>query len=179
MATKEEFWARKKQLNDDFTVLGSVANPATQEQILEYEKQTGFTFSDDFKDFLTTFGSLIFEVKESVWTRPQEYDVLPAWKFGYGFFVYGLSQDEMMPSWMTFDEKYNEALQYKEKPIGQMFFKHSGNGYRAYTNNGLIKIEYDKYDETDVKTFNGNLWDFLIQEIDNLENDYKKYLEEK
>jgi len=178
MATKEEFWERKKKLNDDFFVMGSVAKPATEEQITKYEESTGFTFSEDIKDFLTTFGSLIFEVKEEIWKRPQEFDVLPAWKFGYGFFVYGLSQDEEMPSWMGFEEKHTEALEYKEKPLGQLFFKRSGNLYRAYTDDGIIKIEYDKYDEEDYEVFEGNIYDFLIKEIDKLEEDYQEYINE-
>ncbi|WP_336702608.1 hypothetical protein [Chryseobacterium indologenes] len=178
MATKEEFWDRKKKLNDDFFVMGSVSNPATEEQIKKYEENTGFTFSEDVKDFLTSFGSLLFEVKEEIWKRPQEFDVLPGWKFGYGFFVYGLSQDEEMPSWMGFEEKHQETLEYKEKPLGQLFFKRSGNLYRAYTNNGIIKIEYDKYDEEDHEVFEGNIYDFLIEEINNLEQDYLEYINE-
>jgi len=179
MTTKEDFWERKKKLNDDFTVLGSVAQPATSEQITAYEEKTGYTFSEDFRDFLTTFGSLLFEVKEEVWRRPKLYDVLPAWKFGYGFFVYGLSQDKEMPEWMSYDEKNKEALEFKANPPGQMFFKRSGNSYRAYTNNGVIKIEYDKYDEEGIEIFNGNIYDFLIAEIDKLEDDYKQYISEK
>lgn len=179
MTTKEDFWARKKQLNSDFIVLGSVAKPATLEQINAYEEDAGYKFSEDFVDFLTTFGSLIFEVKEEVWRRPQLYDVMPAWKFGYGFFVYGLSQDEQMPEWMSYDEKNKEALEYKEKPLGQMFFKRSGNGYRAYTDNGVIKIESDLYEEDDIETFDGNIYDFLIAEIDKLEKDYKQYIKEE
>jgi len=179
MRTKQDFWERKKKLNEDFTVCGSVAKPATLEQLSAYEVKSGYKFSEDFKDFLTTFGSLIFEVREEVWKRPQKYDVLPAWKFGYGFFVYGLSRDEEMPDWMSYEEKNAEALAYKEKPLGQMFFKRSGNGYRAYTDNGIIKIEYDIYDDDDVEIFDGNLYDFLISEIDKLEADYKQYILEE
>lgn len=179
MTTKEDFWERKKKLNDDFLVLGSVGKPATESQILAYEQSSGYRLSEDFRDFLLTFGSLIFEVKEEVWKRPDEFDVLATWKFGYGFFVYGLSQDEEMPSWMTLQEKQKEASGYKEKPLGQLFFKRSGNLYRAYTDNGMIKIEYDKYDDNDFEIFEGNIYDFLIKEIDKLEEDYKEYINEE
>jgi len=178
MTSKEIFWERKEKLNQDFSFAGSVADPATPEQIEQYEKTSGYTFSEDFKDFLTTFGSLIFEVKEEIWKRPALYDVLPAWKFGYGFFVYGLSQDEQMPDWMKYDVKNKEVLEQTEKPIGQLFFRRSGNLYRAYTNNGVINIAYDK-DDSDTQVFNGNLYDFLISEIDKLEEDYNKYVKEQ
>jgi hypothetical protein len=178
MATKEEFWDRKQKLNDDFSVIGSIDKPATKKQISQYEKETGFKLSEDFKDFLLTFGTLIFEVKEEIWKRPKVNDVLPAWKLGYGFFVYGLSRDKDMPAWMSYPEKHREALKYKDKPVGQLFFKRSGNVYRAYTNSGVIKIEYDKYDANDVMIFGGNIYDFLISEIDKLDHDYNKYIKE-
>ncbi|MGB5989945.1 MAG: hypothetical protein WBG43_09415 [Marinifilaceae bacterium] len=178
MTTKETFWERKKELNEDFIVLGS-ANPATSTQIDEYEKKSGYEFSEDVKDFLQTFGTLLFEVKEDIWRRPKVFDVLPSWKFGYGFFVYGLSQDEETPIWMTYADKNQEALEFKEKTLGQMFFKRSGNGYRAYINKGIITIEYDKYDDSDIEIFEGNIYDFLITEIDKLEKDYFEYINEK
>jgi hypothetical protein len=71
MATKEQFWDRKQKLNEDFSIIGSIEKPATKKQILQYEKETGFNFSEDFKDFLLTFGTLIFEAKEEVWKRPK------------------------------------------------------------------------------------------------------------
>lgn len=51
MATKEEFWDRKKKLNDDFFVMGSVANPATEEQIRKYEESTGLPLVKILKIF--------------------------------------------------------------------------------------------------------------------------------
>jgi hypothetical protein len=176
MATKDQFWNTRNKLNADFSVIGSTNKPATRKQIRQYEKETGFRFNKDFEDFLLTFGTVIFEVREEIWRRPEVYDVLPAWKFGYGFFVYGLCQDKDMPSWMSYHEKHQEALKYKTNPVGQLFFKRTGNMYRAYADNGVIKIEYDKYNEDDVEIFSGNIYDFLIGEIDKLENDYKEYI---
>lgn len=34
------------------------------------------------------WGTLTIEVKESIWARPKELDVVPAWRFGFGFEVF-------------------------------------------------------------------------------------------
>ncbi|WP_228453252.1 helix-turn-helix transcriptional regulator [Chryseobacterium sp. CH1] len=71
---------------NDFFVMGSVANPATEEQIKKYEESTGYPSAKMLRiSNLIRFPN--FEVKEEIWKRPQEFDVLPSWKFGYGFFV--------------------------------------------------------------------------------------------
>jgi len=167
MNTKHEFWARKKELNDDFYVSGSVTSPATDELIDAYEKASGYLFSADVKDFLTTFGSLQFEVKEEIWKRPAAGYVVTAWKMGYGFFIYGLCPNDDMPSWMGFEEKNSETLKYSEKPLVNCFLR-SGNRYRAYTHKGVISVEYGGYGE-DVRVYDGNVYDFLIDQINDLE----------
>jgi len=178
MMTNEDFQKRIGQLNDDFSLFTSKKKPANKQIIANYETENGLSFSDDVKDFLLTFGALILEVKESVWTRPREFDILPTWKFGYGFFVYGLSADEQMPSWLGYREKFLETMTTGDISLGQLFFKRSGNLYRAYTNSGRITIEYDK-EGNDRSVYSGNFYDFLISEVDALEKDYKEYIAEQ
>jgi hypothetical protein len=177
MATITDLKDRYDKLPNDFSLFTAKQYPATTQQIEEYENETGVKFSDDFKDFLSFFGQFILEVKEEIWKRPVQSDVLPMWKFGYGFFVFGLSSNSDVPSWLSYKEKYQETDDEHRK-LGQLFFKRSGNLYRAYTNNGVITVEYDQ-DGYDVEVYNGNLYDFLIEAIDKLENDYKNYINEK
>jgi len=173
--TKHEFWNRKKELNEDFFVSGSVTDPATIQHIEAYEKSSGYIFSEDVRDFLTTFGSLLFEVKDEVWKHPKVGDVVPAWHMRYGFFIYGLCPTDSMPSWMGYEEKNEEALERNANPPGQLFFKRSGNGFRAYTNNGIITLEYGGFGD-DIEVFDGNIYDFLIAQINELEADYLNYI---
>jgi len=176
MNTKHEFWARKKELNEDFFISGSVTSPATDELIEVYEISSGYIFSDDVKDFLRTFGSLQFEVKEEVWKRPAVGEVVTAWKLGYGFFIYGLCPNDEMPARMGYEENNNKVLEATEKPLGQLFFRRSGYRYRAYTHNAVISVEYGR-DGGDLETFDGNIYDFLIDQINVLEADYLKYIQ--
>ena len=178
MATLQDFKNRYEKLNDDFMIFTSKRQPATLEIIRKYESEKAIKINKDVEEFLLTFGSLILEVKEEIWKRPEEFDVLPSWKFGYGFFVYGLSSDEDFPDWLSYEEKRLEAENYEATFLGQMFFKRSGNLYRAYFNDETITIEFDKYGE-DREIFEGNFYDFLISEVDNLEKDYLEYIEEK
>lgn len=172
MSSLHALQTRYTQLNDDFNVLTSRHKPATPEQIHAFEHAVNLRLSDDVKEFLTGLGQLIVEVKEDVWARPKEMEVLPMWKFGYGFYVFGLSQEPGVPEWMTFDYYFDE----EETPVkGQQFFQRSGNSYRAYILDGKITIEYDHYGE-DTEPFEGNLFDFLLAEIEKLETDYRRYL---
>ncbi|MCQ9634751.1 hypothetical protein MP477_07255 [Chryseobacterium sp. WG23] len=54
----------------------------------------------------------------------------------------------------------------------------SGKSLPGNTDSGMIKVEYDKYDEEDYEVFEGNIYDFLIKEINNLEQDYQEYINE-
>jgi hypothetical protein len=174
MATIKDFESRYTRLNDDFNVITSKRKPASPEQIEQYEQFAGIRFTDDFREFLTSFGQLIIEVKEETWPRPQEMEVLPMWKFGYGFYVFGLSGESSVPEWMNYPYHYDKDV---NEAFGQLFFQRSGNLYRAYTNNEQITIGYDEFDE-ETEKFDGNLYDFLIAEIDKLEKDYNDHMNE-
>lgn len=121
MPTLKKFQDRYNKLNDDFMIYTSKVHPPTLEQINQYEKDKGISINSDIREFLLHFGSLILEVKEDIWKRPQEFDVLPAWKFGYGFFVYGLSSDANFPDWLSYDEKNLEAKNDDATALGQLF----------------------------------------------------------
>ncbi len=57
-----------------------------------------------------------------------------------------------------------------------MFYKRSGNLYRAYINSeGVITVLENGIKEEGI-IFDGNFYDFLINEIDKLEEDYKDYI---
>lgn len=177
MVILQDFKNRFEKLNDDFMIYTSKKQPATLEIIQKYESDKNLNINQEIKEFLTTFGSLILEVKEEIWKRPQEFDVLPAWKFGYGFFVYGLSSDVNFPDWLSYDEKFAETENNNTTALGQLFYKRSGNLYRAYFKDDTITVEYDKYGE-DREVFEGNFYDFLITEVDSLEKDYLDYVGE-
>ena len=175
MATMQQFTDKMYQLNDDFSLFHAKANPATLEQIYAFEQEKSLTFPQEFKDFLTTFGTMILEVNEDIWKRPEEFDILPAWKFGYGMFIYGLDQNFPDGNWLYYHETFDDELN------GLMFYERTGGLIKAYLNQqGEIYIEKDPYsDWTDMEKYTGNLFDFLIDEINELEQDYQQYISEK
>ena len=141
MAILDDFLDRIELLNDDFMWYNYKNSPATIEQIEDYERSYGISFNEEVRTFLLSLGAVILEVEEKIWPRPQEYDVVPAWEFGYGMFIYGLSSDKDMLSWLTYDEKYKETASSGNGDYGQMFYKRSGNLYRAYINSeGIITV---------------------------------------
>ncbi len=177
MTTSKDFLERVYQLNDDFKFVSLNQEPATLELINKYSSEKNIKFNDDLVEFLTTFGAVILEVGEDVWQRPQVGQINDMWRFGYGFFIYGLSPSKDFPSWLSFEEKYDETEFKGDKSIGQLFFKRSGNLYRAYINDDKITLEYDRYGD-DREIYSGNLYDFLIEEINNLERDYLAFIKD-
>lgn len=166
---------RYKALNEDFNLLTSKKHPASTVQLEEYRSKSGLVITSDFHEFLTTYGVFILEVNDTVWPKPEEFSVLPMWKFGYGFFVFGFSQHPDSPEWLTYNDNFSEE---NARDLGQLFFQRSGNLYRAYVLRGKITIVYNAF-SGDAEEFEGNIFDFIISEIDKLEADYRKYLKEK
>jgi hypothetical protein len=175
MATLQNLENRYKALNEDFNLLTSKKHPASSAQLEAYQSKTGLGVTDDFQQFLTSFGEMIIEVNDTVWPKPEEFSVLPMWKFGYGFFVFGFSQHPDSPDWLTYEYNFSKE---DTRGLGQLFFKRSGNLYRAYVLKGKIKIVYDEF-SGDVEDFEGNIFDFIIAEIDKLEADYREYVKGK
>lgn len=118
MATIQDLENRYKVLNEDFNLLTSKKYPATTAQLEEYKTKTGMEISNDFQQFLTTFGELIIEVNDTVRRKPEEFSVLPMWKFGYGIFVFGFSRHPDSPHWLT-DDYYFSSEATTE--LGQLF----------------------------------------------------------
>ena len=164
------FQQRLEKLNDDFMFFTARKYPADEKTIADFEQKHGITFVPEYKEFLLSYGLLILEVIEDVWRRPQQYDVMPAWKFGYGFFIFGMADNPEVPEWML--------LKGIDEP-GLKFFQRTGNSYRAYMDKTkIILADCDEGFEEDggCEEFGGNFWDFLIAEVDKLENDYKRYI---
>ncbi len=91
MPTFQDVQDKIAALSDhDFSVGNASRSPATEAEIAEVEAVAGQRFPDELRELLRTWGVLIVEVKESVWPRPEAYEVLPAWRFGFGFKVLGV-----------------------------------------------------------------------------------------
>ena len=170
MSTKQAFDERLYKLNDDFNLFTAKKYPATEELIADFERAQSLTA--EYKEFLLSYGMLIIEVKEEIWKRPEEFDILPAWKFGYACFVMGLSPNDTVPQWIQLKKPGKRGL---------LFFERSGGLYSTYFHGDKIAIDHDHEgsDEPDWEEFSGNFWDFMIAEVDKLENDYKNYINEQ
>ena len=169
MTTLAAFNERIYRLNDDFRLFSAKQYPATPAQIEIYTAQTGQIFPSAFVEFLTHWGMLILEVNEEIWPHPKEFAIAPAWHFNYGFFVFGLSPNPESPSWLNYGNEDNLDEH------GQCFFEIAGGGKRAYLQDGEIYIVADEIREK----YPENLFAFLINEIDQLEESYREMVKLK
>lgn len=172
MATLQDFEKRFYQLNNDFNLFTAKKQPATLAQIETFEQEKSLSFPQEFK---TYFGTMVLEVKEEIWQRPKMYDVMPAWKFGYGMFIYGLDQAYPDDHWLYYHNNFDDELN------GLKFYQHSSGLLTAYlSQQGEIFIETDPYSTwEDMEKYEGNLFDFLIEQVNELEQDYHQYIAEK
>jgi hypothetical protein len=93
MATFEDLERKLAGLSDRvFRISTSSAGPATEAELSALEAELGAPLPAEYRKLLSTWGALVVEVVESVWPRPQPLDVLPSWRFWYGFHVYGVGE---------------------------------------------------------------------------------------
>lgn len=174
MTTLQDFEYRLHQLNDDFNLFAAKKQPATPAQIQAFEQEKSLSFPSEFREFLTQFGAMIIEVNEQIWRRPKKFDVMPAWKFGYGMFIYGLDQIYPNDHWLYYQNNYDDDID------GLVFYERSGGLPKAYLNkSGEIFVSNNHYsDWNDMEKYDGNLFDFLIEQVDELEQDCHQYIAE-
>lgn len=91
MGTFQDLQAKIKALPDaSFRVVHSAKKPPTEAELAALEARLGRPLAPAYRELLAAWGVLIVEVPEQVWPRPVEYEVLPAWRFQYGFQLLGV-----------------------------------------------------------------------------------------
>ncbi len=153
-------------LSDDFMYFNSERFLVTKQEVLKFEKKFKIQLPEEYKEFVLTLGAIALEVDPKIWPRPQEFDVLPYWKFNYGFHVLGFSTDARIPSDFLLAESSN-------KPDEIMFFKLAG-GEKAFFRDGEISLNNDE----DFYDYDGSFYDFLMDKINTLERDYFEILKQ-
>ena len=164
MATLQDFENRIGALGADFVYLHDADAPAVLSQIEEYENETGIRFPAEFVQFLTRFGNAVLEISPLVWPRSKN-------SSGYGFCLFGLNNNPSTPDWIEYGQNFDDEL------CGQAFFERAGGLYNAYLRaDGKIFTSYDRYDTwEDMEPYEGNLFDYLLDEIGILEETRREY----
>lgn len=164
MATLQDFEQRLRILGADFRFLHDGEHPAVLAQIEAYEQATGIRFPAEFVQFLTRFGNGVLEISPLVWPRSEGAS-------GYGFCLFGLNNNPTTPDWLQYGQNFDEEL------CGQAFFERAGSLYNAYLRaDGRIFTSYSRYDGwEDMEPYDGNLFDYLLDEIAILEEARREY----
>lgn len=91
MGTFRDLQAKIEALPDaSFRVGNSAKRPPTEAELAALEARLGRPLAPAYRELLAAWGVLIVDVPEGVWPRPVEYEVLPAWRFQYGFQLLGV-----------------------------------------------------------------------------------------
>ncbi len=88
-----------------FNFIAAQSGRPSEQVVAEFEQTVGFSLPRDYRAFaMSGFGCLFIEVNESVWPRPKEGAIVPAWHLGYTLYVYGLSAD--VPVYMDIRKQF-------------------------------------------------------------------------
>lgn len=75
-----------------FNLIAGQSGRPSEQDLEAFEQSIGFRLPQDFRAFaMSGFGCLFLEVNESVWPRPKEGAIVPAWHLKSALYVYGLS----------------------------------------------------------------------------------------
>lgn len=91
----DEVWDHpfRKAMDEEMKLYCTLQDPPTEDDYSKLEKQLGRTLPIAYKKFQLRYGAAHCEAKEEFWPRPKVGDVGPAWKFSYGWTVFGIGKD--------------------------------------------------------------------------------------
>jgi hypothetical protein len=93
MPDVQDLFAAIAALDDDFEVYSAASDPPSEAAIAAAEAALGRPLHPDHRALIARYGCAAVLVKESVWPRPVEFDVVPAWRFDFGFEIIGIAAD--------------------------------------------------------------------------------------
>lgn len=92
VSTFDDVHAFLDTLGDDFRLWSSLRRPPDAAAIAATEARVGFPFPPEYREFLARYGALYLDVNESVWPRPEEFELRPLWQMCFGFWVHGVHE---------------------------------------------------------------------------------------
>jgi hypothetical protein len=88
-----------------FNFIAAQSGRPSEPVVAAFEQTIGFRLPQDYRTFaMSGFGCLFVEVNESVWPRPNEGAIVPAWHLKCALYVYGLSAD--VPDFMDIRKQF-------------------------------------------------------------------------
>jgi hypothetical protein len=88
-----------------FNFIAAQSGRPSEPVVTAFEQIIGFALPQDYRAFaMSGFGCLCVEVNESIWPRPKEGAIVPAWHLKCALYVYGLSAD--VPDFMDIRKQF-------------------------------------------------------------------------
>jgi len=88
-----------------FRTIAAQSGRPDEPDIAAFEQVIGFSLPEDYRRYARSgFGCLFVEVNESVWPRPKEGAIVPAWHIQFALYVYGLSSG--VPDFMDIRKQF-------------------------------------------------------------------------
>jgi len=133
--------------------------------VASFEQTIGFALPRDYRAFaMSGFGCLFVEANESVWPRPKEGAIVPAWHLNYALYVYGLSSD--VPDFMDIRKQFGAFSKSGRRIVPFLRLEGSLDHYCFSPEGGIVLWRSDTRDTQPVDlTFTA----LLLKEITTLQ----------
>jgi hypothetical protein len=173
----------EKYLDKDFRISPMSQKKYTINDIMEIEKELEIKFSEEYiahllADVAEVLGErgLYIEVKETIWKRPELYDVGPFWTFLYGIHTFTPSKVDEYAGWMRLDVVGKEFI--KETGIKAVPILKIIGDADLYCVNENGKIVQYNHEESILNEIKMDFWELFEKELKELKERKEETIKE-
>ena len=158
---------------DQYYIVAAREDAPSKSEVKKFFKQKAVPLPKEFLTHTTNFwGSFYLEVKEDIWPRATAGDVGPFWTFLYGMFVYTFSEEA--PEWMNIEVATNEFEEMGHNVIPVLKVMGDADMYCISSEGDIVRYLHE---EDIFEPYDGNFFDLLVYEVNELESRRIKYNE--
>ncbi|MBE2983827.1 hypothetical protein CCAL9344_00485 [Campylobacter sp. RM9344] len=152
MGSLKNLKSRILELGDEFSYVDAAENAADLMSVNDFEQHCGFRLCDDLVEFVCALGMIAIKISPEILSNLKENDSQIN-----EIYVYGISKGKT-PEWMKLKDFNAESV---------CFFEQGES--KAY-------VDIDGVVFTDEGKFDGDMYDFIISKIDELEEKYSRLI---
>lgn len=158
---------------DDYYIVAARESAPTEAELKKFSKEHGVKFPKEYLAHSSNyFGGLYLEVKEDVWPRAKIWDVGPFWTFLYGLTTFAFSEEA--PEWMNIEIAASKFKEMGHNVIPVLKVMGDADVYCLNESGQIVRWSHE---ENIFEPYEGNFFDLLSYELQELENRRKKKIE--
>jgi hypothetical protein len=157
----------------DYYIVAARTNAPSINDLKKFSKENEILLPKEFLAHASNFfGSFYLEVKEEIWPKSKLFDVGEFWTFLYGIFIYSFSEEA--PEWMNISIATNKFKEMGHHVVPILRVIGDADIYCLDKAGSIVRYSHE---ENIFEQFNGNFFELLKYEVNELNNRRIKYKE--